>query len=75
MEYLAAECAHECSGQRRACCLGPGCGYESRERAARTGAGGTYEAQLWFSTYGLPQERVTELETRWKAEFQKILQA
>jgi hypothetical protein len=39
------------------------------------GAGGTFEAQLWFSTYGLPQERVTELETRWKAEFQKILQA
>ena len=39
------------------------------------GAGGTFEAQLWFSTYGLLQERVTELETRWKAEFQKILQA
>jgi hypothetical protein len=29
------------------------------------GAGGTMEAQLWFPTYGLPQERVTELETQW----------
>jgi uncharacterized protein YndB with AHSA1/START domain len=37
------------------------------------GAGGTFEAQLWFSTYGLPQERVTKLETQWNAEFQKIL--
>ncbi|HEY4949136.1 MAG TPA: hypothetical protein VIH88_02265 [Candidatus Acidoferrales bacterium] len=36
-------------------------------------AGATYEAQLWFSTYGLPRERVTQLETRWYAQFQKIL--
>jgi uncharacterized protein YndB with AHSA1/START domain len=37
------------------------------------GAGGTFEAQLWFSTYGLAQERVTQLETQWNAQFQKIL--
>jgi uncharacterized protein YndB with AHSA1/START domain len=37
------------------------------------GAGGTFEAQLWFSTYGLPQERVTELETQWAAQMKKIL--
>jgi hypothetical protein len=36
-------------------------------------AGGTFEAQLWFSTYGLPQERVTELETQWAAQIKKIL--
>jgi uncharacterized protein YndB with AHSA1/START domain len=37
------------------------------------GAGGTYEAQLWFSTYGVPQQRVTQLETQWNAQLQKIL--
>ena len=37
------------------------------------GAGGTFEAQLWFSTYGLPQERVTQLETQWAAQMKKIL--
>jgi uncharacterized protein YndB with AHSA1/START domain len=37
------------------------------------GAGGTFDAQLWFSTSGLPQERVTQLETQWSAQFQKIL--
>jgi hypothetical protein len=37
------------------------------------GAGGTFEAQLSFPTHGLPQERVTERETRWNAQFQKIL--
>jgi uncharacterized protein YndB with AHSA1/START domain len=36
------------------------------------GAGGTFEAQLWFSTYGLPQQRVTHLESHWNAEFQRI---
>jgi uncharacterized protein YndB with AHSA1/START domain len=37
------------------------------------GAGGTFEAQLWLSTYGLPQERVTQLESQWHAQMQKIL--
>jgi hypothetical protein len=37
------------------------------------GAGGTSEAQLWFATYELRQERVTERETQWNAQFQKIL--
>lgn len=37
------------------------------------GASGAFEAQLWFSTYGLPQERETQLETQWNAQFQKIL--
>ena len=37
------------------------------------GAGGTFEAQLWFSTYELPQERVTQLETQWVAQLRKIL--
>jgi hypothetical protein len=37
------------------------------------GAGGTFEAKLWLSTYGLPRERVTQLETQWHAQMQKIL--
>lgn len=37
------------------------------------GAGGTFEAQLWFSIYGLPQERVTQLETQWAAQLKKLL--
>jgi hypothetical protein len=37
------------------------------------GAGGMFEAQLWFSTYALPDELVTQLETQWTAQFQKIL--
>ncbi len=36
------------------------------------GAGSTFEAQLWFSTYGLPQERVTQLETQWAEQMKKI---
>jgi hypothetical protein len=36
-------------------------------------AGGTYVAQVWFSTCGLPQERVTQLEPQWNAQIQKIL--
>ena len=37
------------------------------------GAGGTFEAQLWFSTYGSPQERATQLETQWAAQMKKSL--
>jgi hypothetical protein len=37
------------------------------------GAGGTFEAQLWLSTYGLPQERLTRLETEWAVQLKKIL--
>ena len=37
------------------------------------GAGGQFEAQLWFSTYGLPQERVTQPEAQWAAPLKKIL--
>jgi hypothetical protein len=36
-------------------------------------AGGTFDAQLWFSTCRLPQERVTELETQCAAQMKKIL--
>jgi hypothetical protein len=36
-------------------------------------AGGSFEAQLWFSTYGLAQERVTEPEMQWAALMKKIL--
>jgi hypothetical protein len=39
------------------------------------GAGATYEAQLWLSTYGLQRECVTQLETQWNAHFRKILKA
>ena len=35
------------------------------------GAGGQFEAQLWFSTYGLPQERVTQPEALWAAQLKK----
>ncbi len=28
---------------------------------------GTFEAQLWFSAYGRPQERITLLEKHWNA--------
>jgi uncharacterized protein YndB with AHSA1/START domain len=37
------------------------------------GSGGTFEAQLWLSTYGVPQEHVMQLETQWNAQLQKIL--
>jgi hypothetical protein len=37
------------------------------------GAGGTFDAQLWFLTYGLSQERVTELETLWAEQIKKLL--
>ena len=35
--------------------------------------GGTFEAQPWFSTYGLPHERATQLETQWAAQMKNIL--
>jgi len=37
------------------------------------GAGGTFGAQLWLSTYGVPQERVRQLDMQWNAQMQKIL--
>jgi hypothetical protein len=51
----------ECGGWRR---------YSSRVSVA---AGRTSESRLWFSTYGLPQERVTQLETQWAEQIKKIL--
>jgi hypothetical protein len=29
--------------------------------------------QLWFSTYGLPQAQVSEIEKRWAGVLEKIL--
>jgi uncharacterized protein YndB with AHSA1/START domain len=37
------------------------------------GSAGTFEAQLWFSTYGLPQERVSGIEQQWAGELKRIL--
>jgi len=37
------------------------------------GAGPKHDAQLWFSTYGLPHAKVAELETRWASELKRIL--
>jgi uncharacterized protein YndB with AHSA1/START domain len=37
------------------------------------GSAGKHEAQLWFSTYGLPQERVSEIEKQWADELTRIL--
>jgi uncharacterized protein YndB with AHSA1/START domain len=37
------------------------------------GSGPEHDAQLWFSTYGLPQARMGELESRWAAELERIL--
>lgn len=37
------------------------------------GFAGKHEAQLWFSTYGLPQERVSEIEKQWAEELNRIL--
>lgn len=34
---------------------------------------GEHDVQLWFSTYGLPQAQVTELEKRWAGALKKIL--
>lgn len=37
------------------------------------GAGPEHDAQLWFSTYGLPAARVGELESQWSEELKRIL--
>ena len=37
------------------------------------GAGAAFEAELWFSTYGLPQAQVSEIEKRWSGTLEKIL--
>ncbi|MGA8143779.1 MAG: hypothetical protein WB987_07820 [Candidatus Acidiferrales bacterium] len=37
------------------------------------GSGGKHEAQLWFSTYGLPPARVNETEKQRAAELKRIL--
>lgn len=37
------------------------------------GSGQKCEAQLWFSTYGLPPERVGQIEYAWEAELHRIL--
>jgi len=37
------------------------------------GSGPEHEAQIWFSTYGLPQEQVTKLEAQWNDELERIL--
>jgi uncharacterized protein YndB with AHSA1/START domain len=36
-------------------------------------AGEQRDAQLWFSTYGLPQAKVTEIQERWLNELKRIL--
>ncbi|MGB0035914.1 MAG: hypothetical protein WBP79_10615 [Candidatus Acidiferrales bacterium] len=36
------------------------------------GAGPRHDVQLWFSTYGLPQAQVKELEARWAAELKRM---
>jgi hypothetical protein len=51
----------ECGGWRR---------YSSRVSVA---AGETSESPLGFSTYGLPQTRVTQLETQWAEQIKRIL--
>ena len=37
------------------------------------GAGPELDVQFWFSTYGLPQAQVREIETRWANELKRIL--
>jgi hypothetical protein len=32
-----------------------------------------YDVQLWFSTYGLAELRVSDIEKRWALELKKIL--
>jgi uncharacterized protein YndB with AHSA1/START domain len=34
---------------------------------------GEHDVQLWFSTYGLPQAQVSEIEKRWAGVLEKIL--
>jgi uncharacterized protein YndB with AHSA1/START domain len=37
------------------------------------GSAPEHDAQIWFSTYGLPQEQVTKLEAHWNGELERIL--
>jgi uncharacterized protein YndB with AHSA1/START domain len=37
------------------------------------GTGPEHDAQFWFSTYGLPQAQVREIENRWASELKRIL--
>jgi len=37
------------------------------------GGGPEHDAQLWFSTYNVPQSQVREIETRWAGELKRIL--
>jgi uncharacterized protein YndB with AHSA1/START domain len=37
------------------------------------GAGPEHDAQFWFSTYGLPQSQVREIDNRWADELTRIL--
>jgi hypothetical protein len=37
------------------------------------GAGSEHDAQLWFSTYGLREPQVREIEKRWAGELERIL--
>jgi uncharacterized protein YndB with AHSA1/START domain len=38
------------------------------------GVSGRYEAQIWLSAYGIPDERVSEFEQNWKREFERIFE-
>jgi hypothetical protein len=37
------------------------------------GSGGKHDAQMWFSTYGLPEASVREIERKWAGELKRIL--
>ena len=37
------------------------------------GSGSEHDAQMWFSTYGLPRVRVDEIEKEWAGELRRIL--
>jgi len=37
------------------------------------GSGGKHDAQIWFSTYGLSEARVREIERKWAGELKRIL--
>jgi len=37
------------------------------------GLAGEHDVQLWFSTYGVPQAQVSEIEKRWAGALEKIL--
>jgi hypothetical protein len=40
---------------------------------ATEGARPEHDAQFWFSTYGLPQSQVRDIENRWADELKRIL--